>query len=130
MANHYLLVGVTSRDTERESATETTEENIDYMSFEGELLNSEVVEIYNQHRADKDGECHIYSIFITSGAGDMDPVIIQIETAWKAPSAQFLGKISDWLCRKFFLIRETIAWCGHDPATKKATHLECAKEGP
>ncbi|TXH50300.1 MAG: hypothetical protein E6Q97_20735 [Desulfurellales bacterium] len=44
MANHYLLVGVASRDTERQDATPTTDENVDDMWFEGELLNREVNE--------------------------------------------------------------------------------------
>lgn len=128
MANHYLLVGVTSRDTERESATETTEENIDYMSFEGELIGQERSELIRSLPAGCD--VSIYDVEITEPrCGDQSPIIITISINWVAPDARTLGAISDWLCRKFFLIRESIAWCGHDPATKKATHLECAKEG-
>lgn len=118
MANHYLLVGVASRDWDRiqNSPAEPDEYGEDFMNFYGILIRNEMLDI-----EDSVGSFGCYSLKVIDAEGDMSPKIIQIECRWKVPEHLTMLKLTEWLCAKFFL--KAIAWISHDPADCSLMHI-------
>lgn len=118
MANHYLLVGVASRDFHAQGTVpERDREWYFGDEFVGALIPSEVKEMEYAT-----GYFDVLSVRVDEAEGDQSPKLIQIECRWKAPTPDVLAKITSWLCNKFFL--KQIAWVGHDPADCSVHHLE------
>jgi hypothetical protein len=119
MANHYLLVGVASRDWERAQAQPAAHERDgdDDVNFVGEFLDQEITAMETAV-----GEFGCYECRIDEPLGDCSPRLIQIECSWKPPEPEVLAKLTGWLCAKFFL--KAIAWVGHDPKDLTVKHLE------
>lgn len=120
MANHYLLVGVASRDFERVRSTVIPDEEDDRRDFDGELTGSEIATMVNEiqkknsvswMRANVTG---IISIRISEADGDMAPRIVQVVLPWKSPTQKWVDAITEDLCERYFL--NSIAWVAHDPS--------------
>ena len=118
MANHYLLVGVASRDFDAAKSAGPAHERDgdDDVNFVGDLLDQEITAMETAV-----GEFGCYECRIDKAMGDGSPRLIQIECRWEAPEPEVLAKLTTWLCAKFFL--KQIVWVGHDPADGTVMHF-------
>ena len=120
MANHYLLVGVASRDWDRIHSAIIGDEEDDRRDFDGELTQSELVAMVNEIEKKNSvswmraNVTSIISIRISEADGDMAPRIIQVVLPWNSPMQNFVKAIAEYLCEQYFL--KSIAWVAHDPS--------------
>lgn len=120
MANHYLLVGVASRDWDRIHSAIIPDEEEDRRDFDGELTDSEIVAMVNAIEKKntvswmRANVTSIVSIRISEADGDMEPRIVQVVLPWKSPTQKWVDAITEDLCERYFL--KSIAWVAHDPS--------------
>lgn len=113
MANHYLLVGVASRDFDRERITPVDDE---FFEYDGTIYAEEIRQLNKvTEKAD------ILTGRFGSELGDGEPAVVQLVVAHNAPNPKDLAAINAKLCEIFFL--KQIAWVGHDPADCSVQHL-------
>ena len=120
MANHYLLVGVASRDWERERITPVDDE---FFEYDGTIYSEEIRQLNKvTEKAD------IRTGRFGSELGDGEPAVVQLVIAHKAPDAKDLAAINAKLCEIFFL--KEIAWVGHDPELGTVEHIGLSEVSP